>query len=260
MPFFQIPIWRHQGSRGGTKQTGTPNLLGWTYEPRTIGHLRKDSNPPTAGPRSDPPAPGAPLHCVFPLNKNILIEPQKLSKLKINIDRVLLPTQQIFLKFYWLSHWCLWKQMQKKKTNFCSQIQSGKSMFHLATLSLHPSLIWNGVPGSLTTLLTSTGHLFYRIFSVRVRLMLPRNWARNQRPAQQRGAPYYSISHLLSGPKRARETYCPIPGMLTVISWWRDHLPAFSSISLINQKVSWEDIYAASQPTFPFVLASINDP
>lgn len=115
MPFFQIPIWRHQGSRGGTKQTGTPNLLGWTYEPRTIGHLRKDSNPPTAGPRSDPPAPGAPLHCVFPLNKNILIEPQKLSKLKINIDRVLLPTQQIFLKFYWLSHWCLWKQMQKKK-------------------------------------------------------------------------------------------------------------------------------------------------
>lgn len=27
---------------------------------------------------------GSPLHCVFPPNKNILIEPQKLSKLKIN--------------------------------------------------------------------------------------------------------------------------------------------------------------------------------
>lgn len=100
-----------------TKQTETLNLLGWTYEPRTIGHLRKDSNPPTAGPRSDPPAPGTPLHCVFPLNKNILIEPQSYQNWKLTSIEYYYLLNRSFLKFYWLSHWCLWKQMQKKTTS-----------------------------------------------------------------------------------------------------------------------------------------------
>lgn len=122
------------------------------------------------------------------------------------------------------------KANAKKKNNFCSQIQSGKSVFHLATLSLHPSLIWNGVPGSLTTLLKSTGHWPYRIFSVQVRLMLPHNWAGEPEASQQRSSLLFHLPPAPVGPS-GRETYCPIPGMLTVISWWRDNLPAFSSIS-----------------------------
>lgn len=159
----------------------------------------------------------------------------------------------------------------KAKKKICSQIQSGKSVFHLATLSLHPPLIWNGSSWVLHDTFEE-----YRPFILQNHLQSKYVWCFliiGVRSPTLGWEPEATLGWLSSAvlliilsstcsvhPSRTHETYCPILGMLTVISWWRDNLPGFSSLSVINQKVSWEDIYAVSQPTFPFVLASISDP